>query len=368
MKKVFIFIGIIGILFSIASLIPISNKNDIYNRQTDDVVKQAVRKEIHIPDIDEYKTLKCDFHMHTVFSDGLVWPTIRVEEAWQEGLDAIAITDHIEYQPHSMYIMGSLNSPYEIAKEEADKKGIILIKGAEITRDMPPGHLNVLFINDIDKLVLKDSVDAIMEAYHQGAFIFWNHPGWKAQQPDSCIMFPIHRSLIEKGIIHGIEVFNEKEWYPVALDWCINLNLTVLGNSDIHGITEGYYDLEKFHRPMTLVFATDKSSERIKEALFNGRTVAWFGKHVIGKEEFLIKLFKNSVSITKKKQVSKATMVITLKNKSDFIFELTEENGPLNFVLMPNETKDISVKKDQEFLISNWFSKSNKNPRVKVEL
>ena len=46
------------------------------------------------------KTLKCDFHIHTVFSDGKVWPDIRVAEAWQEGLDAIAITDHIEYRPN----------------------------------------------------------------------------------------------------------------------------------------------------------------------------------------------------------------------------------------------------------------------------
>ncbi len=53
-----------------------------------------------VPDMSEYKTLKCDFHMHTVFSDGLVWPTIRVDEAIDEGLVAIAITDHLEYLPH----------------------------------------------------------------------------------------------------------------------------------------------------------------------------------------------------------------------------------------------------------------------------
>jgi hypothetical protein len=55
---------------------------------------------INFPDILGYKTLKCDFHLHTVFSDGQVWPTTRVDEAVREGLDAIAITDHIEYQPH----------------------------------------------------------------------------------------------------------------------------------------------------------------------------------------------------------------------------------------------------------------------------
>ena len=33
---------------------------------------QAVDKSVDIPDLDNYQTLKCDFHMHTVFSDGLV--------------------------------------------------------------------------------------------------------------------------------------------------------------------------------------------------------------------------------------------------------------------------------------------------------
>lgn len=43
------------------------------------------RNEIQVPDLDGYTTLKCDFHMHSVFSDGLVWPTVRVDEAY--GMD-----------------------------------------------------------------------------------------------------------------------------------------------------------------------------------------------------------------------------------------------------------------------------------------
>jgi len=53
------------------------------------------RKIVNLPDIPGYVTLKCDFHMHTVFSDGDVWPTVRVDEALRDGLDAIAITDHL---------------------------------------------------------------------------------------------------------------------------------------------------------------------------------------------------------------------------------------------------------------------------------
>ena len=44
--------------------------------------------------------VSADLHIHTTFSDGSVWPNIRVSEALREGLDLISITDHLEYQPH----------------------------------------------------------------------------------------------------------------------------------------------------------------------------------------------------------------------------------------------------------------------------
>jgi hypothetical protein len=49
------------------------------------------RYHINIPNLDGFITLKCDFHTHTAFSDGQVWPSMRVNEAWNDGLDAIAI-------------------------------------------------------------------------------------------------------------------------------------------------------------------------------------------------------------------------------------------------------------------------------------
>ena len=41
-----------------------------------------------------------DLHTHSVFSDGHVWATIRVSEALRDGLDGLAITEHLEFQPH----------------------------------------------------------------------------------------------------------------------------------------------------------------------------------------------------------------------------------------------------------------------------
>jgi len=110
------------------------------------------RRIINFPDIQGYQTLKCDFHLHTVFSDGTVWPTIRVEEAWKEGLDAISITDHIEYRPHSTDMNADHNRSFEIAEPLAKELKILLIHGAEITRNMPPGHLNTLFIKNANLL------------------------------------------------------------------------------------------------------------------------------------------------------------------------------------------------------------------------
>jgi hypothetical protein len=55
---------------------------------------------LSFPDIPGYKTLKTDLHIHSVFSDGSVWPDIRVQEALRDNLDVISLTEHLEYQPH----------------------------------------------------------------------------------------------------------------------------------------------------------------------------------------------------------------------------------------------------------------------------
>ena len=240
------------------------------------------RREIIMPTLEGYEIIKGDFHMHTVFSDGAVWPVTRVREAWRDGLDAIAISDHVEFRPKKEHVPGSLNLVHEIALPEAQNLGMILIKAAEITRAMPPGHLNAMFLTDIDKLDTESWQDALQEARDQGAFIFWNHPCWKAQQPDTCIWFEEHEMLFRQGLIHGIEVFNSSNWYPVALDWTRDKNLAFLASSDLHGpapYMPGYSD---YFRPMTLVIAREKTEASLKEALFNRNSVAFFAGNLAG--------------------------------------------------------------------------------------
>ena len=177
--------------------------------QTFVVINAQYRKEINVPNLDGYHTLKCDFHMHTVFSDGLVWPTVRIDEAYREGLDAISLTEHIEYRPHKADIIADHNRSYDICKDKANELGLILIKGSEITRGMPPGHSNAIFLEDCNLLEQKEWKDAFNEAKKQNAFIFWNHPGWYRQQPDTTLWWPEHTQLLNAGCLHGIEVANE---------------------------------------------------------------------------------------------------------------------------------------------------------------
>lgn len=290
------------------------------------LAQTRVRTEVSIPDIPGYKTLKCDFHMHTVFSDGYVWPTIRTEEAWRHGLDAIAITDHIEYQPHKLDIPTNHNRAAEIAMEEGQLLDILVIKGSEITRDMPPGHLNAIFINDAEKLNTKTWREAIKAAADQKAFIFWNHPGWKGQQSDGMAKwYQEHTELLENDFLHGIEVVNEKEYYPEAHRWCLEKNLTMLSNSDIHNPIQMDYDMPHGeYRPLTLVFAKERTIGAIKEALFNRRTAVYWNNLLIGKKEFLEPIFYNSIQIKNAEIVLKENeeKYIQIVNHSDIAYKL----------------------------------------------
>jgi hypothetical protein len=317
-----------------------------------------VRTEINIPDIPGYVTLKCEFHSHTVFSDGEVWPTVRVEEAWQQGLDALAISDHIEYLPYKEDIKPNHNRSYEIAKPRADELGIILIKGAEITRSMPPGHFNAIFLQDIDPLDTKEWRDAIKAANEQGAFVFWNHPGWR--QPDEIpIWYDEHTELIQKGCFQGIEIVNEYSYYPKAFQWAIEKKLTILGNSDVHSPIHQTYDLTQGeHRPVTLVFATEKSEQAIKEALLARRTAVYHRDLLIGEEQFLKPIFEQAIKILNPSVSIKGSgsATIQIHNRSDLMFELASEqvieeiSFPKAIKLYPEKTMRFQIQGKSKIL------------------
>lgn len=318
------------------------------------------RNKINLPDILGFKSLKCDFHTHTVFSDGDVWPTYRVEEAWRDGLDAIAFTDHLEYQPHKDFVPSNYNAAYQIAKNFADELGIILIQGAEITRKMPPGHLNAIFIKDANALIKDDWKAVVEEVKKQGGIIFWNHPSWIAQQSDGIAKwYPEHDWLKQTGILFGLEVYNANVYSKETHQWCIDKKLAVLGNSDVHGPLYFEWQAEKVaHRPITIVFANKFSSESIKEALLNRRTVVWYDQQLIGEEKYLQAIFDSSVTINKKEILANGNdwTNIQITNNSDVEYQLklVDENPYLQFPkelkIFANQTLNINLRAKKDDL------------------
>ncbi len=360
------------------------------------------RPVIKIPDILTYQTLKCDFHLHSVLSDGQVWPTVRIDEAWRDGLDVLSITDHIEYRPNLKYfskdkvVVSDHNLPYEIAREKANEKDVLLIKGAEITRTMPPGHCNALFLTDINPLdtpwkddgsgkqgwmgnglLINNWKDAFYEAKKQGAFIFWNHPGWKTQQPDTTLWWQEHTWLFENHLMDGIEVVNGNSYSPEAHQWAIEKNLTMIAGSDAHGPIGGK------KRPVTLVFATDRSVAAVKEALFDHRSAILSENKLFGDRKFLDAIFFGSITIEPVVKTAEGCQII-IQNSSDISFELSKAAGNdvnLNFsdkIIIPagkSATLSILMSKpssnrkiDLKFIVDNFFIAPGEGLPVTISL
>ncbi len=322
----------------------------------------SVRRQISVPDILGYKSLTADFHIHTIYSDGQVLPTTRVEEAWREGIDIISITDH-NWDMSPKY-NADLNTPYQLAKSAAQRADIILIPGVEYTDSKPAGHLNFLFVDDAN-IYQRSKIEpqkAVELAAKNGAYVIYNHPGWPDNNSD---LFPFQLDLIAKGAIHGIEIFNGSSFYPKSVGDAVNLNLAPIGASDVHGLISNTYDLDVTHRPLTIVLAKDRTLESVKEALFARRTVAWMGNILAGKREYITALMKGSLTISSLKFGNdKFSCLIT--NSSDIDYTLSAPNLR-DITITAHSTTRVSGTVESlsnMYSVTNLFTGSNKTLQI----
>ncbi len=281
------------------------------------------RDPLPVPDVAPYRTLKCDFHMHTVFSDGEVWPTTRVAEAWRDGLDAIAITDHVSYNPHKQDIPVDLARPHAIARGAAGNAGIILIPAVEVAEgDL---HANALFVKDPKAFTAPDLQTLLRTAREQDAFVFWNHPGWK----ETAKWFPKIAAAYDEKLIQGVELVNGLEFYKEAFPWIGEKSLAILADSDVHApISPGYAPRQ---RPVTLVFAKTADADGVREALFSRRTAAWMGGELWGPEMLLAGLWNGGVRILGGEASitgSNRTVRLTLENTTAIPFRMRVAKTP----------------------------------------
>ncbi len=311
----------------------------------------------------DYYYISSDLHIHTVFSDGVVWPTLRVDEALRDSIDLISLTEHIEYQSHISDIPHkNRNRSFQIAGGYVKNQPLAVVHGTEITKPMPPGHFNAIFIDDanrffdIDKKPLEFS-KAIKEANKQGAFVFWNHPHWEANRSDGIAKLdPIHKEIIRKGLLHGIEVVNFDTFSEEALQIALENELTIMGTSDVHILIQWDFinKKESYHRPLTFIMSKNKSIDSVKKALFDGNTFVWYRDLVIGKSENLNQVIKNNFEIISKgynyRDRKVKILEVELKNKSvapinlNYTGEYTFHNDYKYIELSPKSSKTIYIK------------------------
>ena len=357
---------------------------------------ESCRKEVVLPVVNGYNVYKADLHTHTIYSDAQVLPKYRVLEAWIDGLDVMAVTEHVEYRPteptmveylqkyvSDKYpkainysvggkaateegIMVDLNYCVKESQEAAKAYGITIIPGCEITRDgKTVGHFNALFTTDNNKIYNPDPVQAVRNAKAQKALVMHNHPGWKKTSLD---MTETEATVYAEGLVDGVEVMNGAEFYPGIIDRVQERGLFISANSDIHRTTASDYKLTGCMRPMTLILAKDKSLESIREALEANRTLAIAFNTVCGEEQLLKDFFaagmKTEVVSTNSKGVS--TVMLTNCTSVPYVIKVGNSN---QFCLDPFCT--VSIKSEAgaaalKFTVLNMFCSKDKHPEVEV--
>jgi hypothetical protein len=265
--------------------------------------RESSPRVIEFPDTADRRTLVVDLHTHSIFSDGHVWPTIRVAEAERDGLDAMAVTEHLEYQPHIVDIPHpDRNRSFEEARRAAAGLDLAIIPGVEITRQGEAGHINAVFVEDANALVeqrlehvrqeehmfdTREKAEAYAkemsgmfsgahQVEHEGRTVWmpfadeatylalanFAHATTRAARdvleaanaqgaflfwnhPDfesvEADLNPFHAAAVRDGLLHGIEIANGDRYYQNAHRLALEHDLALIGVSDVHELIDWDY-------------------------------------------------------------------------------------------------------------------------------
>lgn len=310
-----------------------------------------------------------------------------------EGLDVIAITDHVDTRPQKYTNKGLFrcdrNESYRIAAAAGKAADILVIHGGEISRGMPPGHWNALFIDDNDAIAaaaekyddnhVKAMRAGLKEARRQGAFTVWNHPHWERQAQNETRWYDEHTRLCDEGYMHGIEIYNGFCGYsPEAHRWAIDHGCALISGTDAHEPMFLNIDYANgMHRPVTLIFAKERTLEGVREALDSRRTAVLADEHVYGSEELIGQLFSALFEVSDIKY-SEKKVTFKVVNRSSVPLFLSKAPGseqvvfPRDMIVRPFECMTMTIygldnKKpigldsfDVNFYVNNFLTEPDK--------
>ena len=357
---------------------------------------EAFRKEIILPQVNGYNVYKADLHLHTVYSDGNVTPEYRVGEAWNDGLDVVASTEHVEYRPHegkmisflkgyvkkgteavNTNLIGSaadkegiqtdLNHSVRCYQSAAKGYGITVIPGAEITRNPGEiGHYNALFTTDNNVIYDPDPAQSMRNARAQGAIIMQNHPGWTRKDVS---MMDFETKVYDEGLIDGIEIMNGSEFYPKAITRAKVNGFFMSANTDAHNPTYEAYKMVDTYRNMTLIFAKDKSLESLKEALLAHRTLAYSYGSLAGEEQLLQDFFKASMAVNVLNvNTSNGNRTVSLTNMSSFAYLLDFGGNPALLKPFSSIRRTVGPDDGINVTVVNMWCGEDSHPEVVIEV
>lgn len=356
---------------------------------------KEIRKEIILPQVRGLNIYKADLHTHTIFSDAHVTPEYRVQEAWRDGLDAIAITEHTEYRgyeqtmidflsgylpegtkavntnlldkgPEQGGIQVDLNLPTRLAENTAARYGIVVVPGMEISRTPEKiGHYNAIFTKDNNTIYHPDCYESFRRAKAQGALIVHNHPGWRRTSME---IGPFEQKAYDEGLIDGIETFNSADLYPQAIDRAKKYGFFMVGATDAHISIARDYLMHTPIRNMTLIFAKDKSLESLRQALLDGNAIAYGYGTLSGEESLLKDLFKASVQTRVERTDANGTRTVAITNTTSISYILRIE-GDNPFELSPFTTATVQVPAGEKLLFSvdNMWCGAEEHPVVELD-
>lgn len=364
-----------------------SGNKDIYRHSLR--ATRGGRHEVVLPQVNGYNVYKADLHTHSIFSDGSVAPEYRVKEAWLDGLDVMAVTEHIEYRRHEPTFVKYLENyekknveavNYDLINEPADKEGIkvdlnmvvelsqqaaaqyglLIIPGVEITRHPQMiGHYNALFTTDNNTIYDADPLQSFRNAKAQGALIQHNHPGWQRKSLD---MPEFEVQAYGEGLIDGIEIMNGSEFYPKAVERAKEHGLFVSANTDVHGITATDYPES---RNMTFILAKEKTLPAIREAIEAHRTLAYAFGNVAGDEQLLKDFFFACVKFEPVMKDYKNRQIFTITNTTSIPFAFRIGGG--NVVWLDPFTTISAKTNNIKITVENMWFGADKHPVVEIK-
>ena len=362
------------------------NKDMLHIRQP----RTTQRTEIKLPVIDGYTPYKADLHTHTIFSDGHLSMDARVREVWVDGLDVMAVTEHLEYRPHEKDMVKYLrdytkngpkventsfasdnrpasaadihvdfNYPVEVARKIGKAYGITIIPGIEITRKEEGwfSHFNALFTTDNNAIYAPETIESIRNAKKQGALVMHNHPGWRHLDMK---ITKFEKRVYDAGLLDGIEIMNGTEFYPQAIERAQKYNLFVSSNTDAHNPTAERYEKYGALRNMTIIYAKDQSLQSLREAIEARRTLAYSFGTLAGDEELLRKFFEASVTARKTYVSGSGTAEVIITNNSSVSWLLAREdekmvelegNSSITLRFSPSKSNVITV-------LNTWYGEN----------